>query len=96
MAIDLPLIQDCAVDSCSYNKAKTCGAAAITMGAAQSCVTFIPLSVKGGLEQAHTTFVGACQQSDCAHNDHLECTASAISVGAGTAGTAGCLTFKAR
>ena len=77
MAIELPLIHDCSVSACSYNKDKACGAGAITMGAAQSCITFIPLSVKGG--RFETPVVGACQQADCAHNDHLECTADAIS-----------------
>lgn len=94
MAIALPLIQDCSVSACSYNKDKSCGAGAITMGAAQSCVTFIPLTVKGG--RAESPVVGACQQADCAHNTELECTANAISVGSGTAGAAGCLTFTAR
>lgn len=94
MATPTPLIQDCSVSACSYNKDKSCAAGAITMGVAQSCVTFIPLSVKGGLDDV--SVVGACQLADCAHNDRLECTATAISVGSGTAGTAGCLTFTAR
>lgn len=95
MATALPLIQDCSVSACSYNKDKSCAAGAITMGAAQSCVTFIPLTIKGGSDAA-SPVVGACQQVDCAHNSALECTANAISVGSGTAGSAGCLTFAAR
>ncbi|MDO4258269.1 MAG: DUF1540 domain-containing protein [Actinomycetaceae bacterium] len=92
MATTLPLITDCSVSSCSYNKDKSCGAAAVTIGYAQTCTTFIPLSIKGGLEDA-STFVGACQMADCTHNSGLECTASAVSVGARTAD---CLSFEAR
>lgn len=89
---DMPRVLDCSVESCSYNKTKSCGAAAITVGYAQTCTTFIPLSVKGGLEKA-APFVGACQMADCVHNSALECTAATISVGATTAD---CLSFEAR
>ena len=89
---DMPRILDCSVTDCSYNKEKNCGAAAITVGYSTSCTTFIPLTVKGGLERAKP-FVGACQKADCVHNSALECTAAAISVGAGTAD---CLSFEAR
>ncbi len=88
----LPRISDCAVDSCSYNKEKACGAAAVTIGYAQTCTTFIPLTIKGGLANA-ATFVGACQMADCAHNSDLECTAAAISVGASTAD---CMSYERR
>lgn len=89
---DMPRILDCSVTSCSYNKEKNCGAAAITVGYSTSCTTFIPLTVKGGLGKSET-FVGACQKADCVHNSALECTAASISVGAGTAD---CLSFEAR
>ena len=89
---DMPRILDCSVTDCSYNKEKSCGAAAITVGYSTSCTTFIPLTVKGGLAKSET-FVGACQKADCVHNSALECTAAAISVGAGTAD---CLSFEAR
>ncbi len=89
---DMPRILDCSVPDCSYNKEKSCGAAAITVGYSTSCTTFIPLTVKGGLAKSET-FVGACQKADCVHNSALECTAAAISVGAGTAD---CLSFEAR
>ena len=88
----MPRVLDCSVESCSYNKTKSCGAAAITVGYAQTCTTFIPLSVKGGLDTV-TSFVGACQKADCTHNDALECTAEAIRVGATTAD---CLSYEAR
>ena len=89
---DMPRILDCSVLDCSYNKEKSCGAAAITVGYSTSCTTFIPLTVKGGLAKAES-FVGACQKADCAHNNALECTAASISVGAGTAA---CLSSEAR
>lgn len=88
----LPRIHDCAVENCSYNTAKSCGAAAVTIGYSQACTTFIPLTVKGGLADA-SPFVGACQMAECSHNSGLECTAEAISVGARTAD---CLSFQAR
>ncbi|MBF0966832.1 DUF1540 domain-containing protein [Actinomyces bouchesdurhonensis] len=89
---DMPRILDCSVTDCSYNKEKSCGAAAITVGYSTSCTTFIPLTVKGGLAKANS-FVGACQKADCVHNSDLECTAASISVGAGTAD---CLSFQER
>lgn len=92
MAATMPRVLDCSVESCSYNKTKSCGAAAITVGYAQTCTTFIPLNIKGGLDTA-APFVGACQKADCVHNSALECTADAISVGATTAD---CLSFKSR
>ena len=51
---DMPRILDCSVTDCSYNKEKSCGAAAITVGYSTSCTTFIPLTVKGGLAKAPT------------------------------------------
>ncbi len=92
--IDLAKVMTCAVDDCSYNHTHTCSAAAVTIGARDkaSCVTFIPLSIKGGLDRVQS-FVGACQMGDCVHNDHLECTAAAVRVGADNAD---CLTYAAR
>ncbi|MDC4233760.1 DUF1540 domain-containing protein [Actinomyces sp. B33] len=89
---DMPRVLDCSVESCSYNKTKSCGAAAITVGYAQTCTTFIPLSIKGGLDTV-TSVVGACQKADCVHNSALECTAESIRVGAMTAD---CLSFELR
>ncbi len=92
MATELPRVADCLVESCSYNKTHSCGATAVTIGYGQSCTTFVPLNIKGGLDTV-STFVGACQKADCLHNDHLECTAESIRVGAGNAD---CLTYEAR
>ncbi len=88
---ELPRVLGCTVESCSYNHDDACAAAAITIGKAKdaSCVTFIPLGVKGGLDRVES-FVGACQKVDCKHNSHLECSAPSIRVGADTAE---CLTY---
>ena len=70
MLTDLPNVRACSVTGCSYNH-DGCHAAAVTIGADEQCVTFIPLDAKGGIDtvQAH---VGACQAIDC-----RRCTANA-------------------
>lgn len=89
-------VLNCAVANCSYNQTNACMAAAITMGAPQkekaACVTFIPLSVKGG-QSTLGSFVGACTREDCSYNDHLECSAASVRVGASDAE---CLTYTPR
>jgi len=93
--LELPTVSTCSVDGCSYNHDHACGAAAITVGQADhQCVTFIPLSFKGGLDKI-VSHVGACQRADCTHNSDLECTASSIQVGSG-ADLADCLTYSLR
>jgi len=93
--LELPTVSTCSVDGCSYNHDHACGAAAITVGeSAHQCVTFIPLSFKGGLDKI-TSHVGACQRADCTHNSDLECTASSIQVGL-SADLADCLTYRPR
>ena len=91
--LELPTVTDCSVDGCSYNHDHACGAAAITVGQS-ACVTFIPLSIKGGLVQLNS-HGGACQRADCGHNSDLECTASSVRIGS-TADVADCLTYTAR
>ncbi|GAA2518147.1 DUF1540 domain-containing protein [Rarobacter incanus] len=96
---DLPQIAECSVDGCSYNTEHACHAGAITIGGASSasCATFIPLSVKGGLDKV-VAEVGACHRSDCSHNSHLECGAASVRIGAGPDNVShpGCLTFESR
>jgi hypothetical protein len=91
---ELPVISECSVAGCSYNDHSNCKAPAITVGAS-NCVTFIPLSVKGGLDKV-VSHVGACQRAECTHNSHLECTAASIRVGADATSMADCLTFAPR
>ena len=69
-----------------------CAAGAVTIGYGRTCSTFVPLSVRGGLERK-SPVVGACQKADCSFNTDLECTASAIRVGSTSAD---CLTYQAR
>ena len=89
---DLPPVQECSVDSCSYNADAACHAGAITIGGDHAhCGTFVEISFRSGIER--TGLVGACHRTDCRHNVELECTASAVRVGAG-ADAADCLTYS--
>ena len=52
--MELPAIAECSVAGCSYNDHSHCHAAAITVGGTggdAQCATFIPLTVKGGLDK---------------------------------------------
>ncbi|WP_448062405.1 DUF1540 domain-containing protein [Cellulomonas hominis] len=92
--MELPRITECSVAGCSYSDHSGCHAAAITVGGGAGeaqCATFIPLSVKGGLDRV-VSHVGACQRVDCTHNDALSCGAEAVRIGAGH-DIADCLTF---
>ncbi len=92
--MEMPKVTECTVAGCSYNDHSHCHAAAVTIsgaGSDASCATFIPLSVKGGLEKV-VTHVGACSRANCSHNSALECTAPSVRIGSGT-DTADCLTF---
>jgi hypothetical protein len=91
---ELPAVSECSVAGCSYNHEHACGAAAITIGGGAGdaqCATFIPLSVKGGLDKV-ISHVGACQRADCSHNEHLTCGAETVRIGAGH-DLADCLTY---
>ncbi|MEU6522761.1 DUF1540 domain-containing protein [Streptomyces sp. NPDC046924] len=78
----LPVISECAAESCAYNHDHTCHAAAITVGdsAAPVCDTFMSADMEGG-EPSVTGRVGACKMADCRHNTGLECHAPSITVG---------------
>ncbi|MDR2252986.1 MAG: DUF1540 domain-containing protein [Bifidobacteriaceae bacterium] len=91
----LSRVADCSATDCAYNHVDVCHAAAVTIAGPSGqagCVTFVPLTVKGGFDQAAAA-VGACQHLECAHNSHLECSAPAIKVGLRGATAADCLTF---
>ena len=91
---DMPQVQDCTVDSCSYNAEHTCHAGAITIGGEHAhCGTFVEISFRAGLDR--TGVVGACHRAECVHNESLECTAAAVQVGS-AADAADCLTYSAR
>ncbi|MGY5884315.1 DUF1540 domain-containing protein [Modestobacter lacusdianchii] len=92
--LDMPQVQDCSVDSCSYNAEHTCHAGAITVGGDHAhCGTFVEISFRAGLDR--TGVVGACHRSECVHNEALECRAASVQVGS-AADKADCLTYKAR
>ena len=88
-------VAECSVADCAYNESDACHAGAVTIAGPSGqadCVTFIPLSVKGGFGQL-TAAVGACQQLECTYNADLECGAPAIQVGVRGSTQADCLTF---
>lgn len=97
---DLPQVAECSIDGCSYNSHHNCHAGAVTISGGAgtaSCATFIPLSVKGGLDRV-VAEVGACHRAECTHNSALECHASTVRIGAGPDNVShpGCLTFETR
>ncbi|WP_030166873.1 DUF1540 domain-containing protein [Streptomyces sp. NRRL S-813] len=94
--MDMPYINECAVDMCSYNVGSACHALAITVGDPPhaQCDTYFITSFKGG-DPASTGQVGACKMTDCRHNSRLECRARGIAVGPGRE-AADCLTYSPR
>ncbi|GAA0913061.1 DUF1540 domain-containing protein [Streptomyces thermoalcalitolerans] len=80
--MQLPVINNCAAESCAYNTNHTCHAAAITIGGelGAACETYTSVDMQGG-EPSATGRVGACKMADCRHNVGLECHAPAITVG---------------
>lgn len=82
MAIRMPIISNCEVTECSYNKDKMCHTLAITVGdsTCAMCDTFTKMNTKGG-DGDVTGGVGACRADSCTFNQSLECTAGSILVG---------------
>ncbi|GAA3367945.1 hypothetical protein GCM10020367_64570 [Streptomyces sannanensis] len=93
--MEMPFINECAVESCSYNVGTACHALAITVGDPPHapCDTFFVTSSKGG-DPAAVGQVRACKMTGCRHNTRLECQAPGISVGSGQE-DAHCLTCNA-
>lgn len=94
--MEMPVINECMVEDCSYNRNRACHALAITIGDAlrAHCDTFVHTSFKAG-DPGATGHVGACKMSDCLHNSELECQAPGIVVGSGQ-NEADCLTYTPR
>lgn len=94
--MDMPYINECAVEACSYNVGSACHALAITIGDPPhaQCDTYFITSFKGG-DPAGTGQVGACKMTDCRHNIRLECQAPGITVGS-VRRVADCLTYSPR
>lgn len=98
--LDAPHVSECSTAGCSYNHHESCHAGAVTIATSSSgtsCATFIPLSIKGGLDKV-VAEVGACHRASCTHNTSLECVASAVRIGSGPDDEThpGCLTFEQR
>lgn len=96
MAMKIPLVLDCKVKGCSYNKDLMCHTMAITIGQGSDpmCDTYTHMPIAGGMEEVKP-FVGACKMSDCAHNENLECAAKGVHV-AMKHNQPDCLTFTRR
>jgi hypothetical protein len=92
--MEMPVVNECAVQECAYNRDRACHALAITVGDRQHahCDTFFAVGFKGG-DPAATGRVGACKMSDCVHNIELECQAPGIMVGY-QQDVVDCLTFQ--
>ncbi|MEU7564608.1 DUF1540 domain-containing protein [Streptomyces fradiae] len=80
--MDMPVINECAVEDCAYNRDRACHALAITVGDTRNpqCDTFFTSRNKGG-DPSNTGRVGACKVSSCRHNTDYECRAPGITVG---------------
>ncbi|AXE27086.1 DUF1540 domain-containing protein [Streptomyces globosus] len=91
--MDMPVVNQCSVEDCAYNRDSACHALAITVGDTRTphCDTFFTSSRKGG-DPATTGRVGACKVSACRHNNNFECNAPGISVGY-VQSEVDCLTF---
>ncbi|GAA2405286.1 hypothetical protein GCM10010420_36210 [Streptomyces glaucosporus] len=94
--MEMPVVTECAVESCAYNRDGDCHALAITVGDPlhAHCDTYFTAPRKGGSPSA-AGHVGACKMSDCRYNTDFECQASGISVGA-RQDSADCLTYSPR
>lgn len=97
MTMQMPEVNRCEVQECSYNRNGECHALAITIGDTNTnalCDTFLRAGQKGGDMDA-TGKVGACKADACKHNHDLECSAPGITVGS-ESGKAKCKTFSMR
>lgn len=96
MATKTPLVMDCKVKDCSYNKDMACHTMAITIGHGTDpmCDTYTDMPICGGKADVKP-FVGACKMSDCAHNHSLECSAKGVHV-AMKHNQPDCMTFTKR
>jgi hypothetical protein len=95
-AMEMPVVSECRVTPCAYNRDSACHALAITVGEAEraQCDTFFSTSAKGG-DASATARVGACKMANCRHNADLQCQAAGITVDF-LSDEADCLTYAAR
>lgn len=93
ITVEMPAVEACAADDCSYNVDLLCHARAITVGDGThpGCDTFLSNArhTHSGPDYAG---VGACKVSACKFNDDFECAAEAIRIGH-VGDSINCLTF---
>lgn len=95
--MEMPVISECVIEPCAYNRDRRCHALAITVGNTRhaQCDTFMVAPCKGG-DPSSRGAVGACKMSDCKHNVDFECQApGGIKIGFQLNGV-DCLTYNAR
>lgn len=97
ITIEMPLVSECLVNTCSYNVAQNCHARAITVGDTSThaaCDTFMSESHHIS-EAKRIAGIGACKASACKFNDDFECMTDTIRVGM-VKNEANCMTFAMR
>ena len=94
ITIDIPLVNECAINDCAYNANDMCHAKAITIGDGThpGCDTSFLKSKKHAKNTNITAGVGACKVAACSFNSDFECSANSIDVGMED-GSINCLTF---
>ncbi|GAA4666407.1 hypothetical protein GCM10023347_18740 [Streptomyces chumphonensis] len=80
--MEMPVVRECTVEECVYNRDQACHAQAITVGDMRHphCDTYLNAPAKGG-DPNSTGRVGACKVANCRHNEQFECRAPGITVG---------------
>lgn len=95
ISIQIPLISECSVMDCGYNRNASCYARAITIGDGENpnCDTYFNTSdlSQHAKSRSNPAGVGACKVSACRFNHDYECMTDEIMVGSGH-----CLTFMRR
>lgn len=83
ITIDIPLVDECAINECAYNTGQKCHAKAITIGDGvhPGCDTSFMDSSQHTNDTSILAGVGACKVTGCTFNNDLECSADSINVG---------------
>ncbi len=78
----MPVINQCEMTECAYNRERACHAIAITVGdeTCPTCDTYFRQPQKGGVADMKGG-VGACRSYECRYNEAFECSAPGVSVG---------------
>lgn len=94
--MEMPKVEQCNVNECSYNDENRCHALAVTIGDGvhPHCDTYVHASHRGG-DRNCDAGVGACKVEGCSNNKHLECHAKSVQIG-WQGDEIDCLTYKRR